>query len=223
MARKFAEIEKEILADPAQRGEVKKEKAAMRSASSHAEHRITMAGAAEDQAPAGERVPADLDQILADLAEIRARVRGPIDAVAVVRDGRDAQPGLTEIASDVVHSMRGTIVDARIGYPQVLHVEIKDSAGELWRLATQDAEWSPSDPARLVGRSVEDADIDEETGELRCKLSDGTLLDVKPAAREAEDDPPNWELITPGGVVLEFGPGVRWQIGSMDSRASSRA
>jgi hypothetical protein len=124
---------------------------------------------------------------------------------------------------NVLRSMRGSIVDARIGYPDVLHVTIKDSAGELWHLATQDAEWSPSDPAQLIGRSVEDADIDEETGELRCKLSDGSLLDVKPAAREEEGDPPNWELITPRGVVLEFGPGVRWQIGSADSRASSRA
>lgn len=119
--------------------------------------------------------------------------------------------------------MRGPIVDARIAYPEILHVEIKDSDGGLWRLATQDAEWSPSDPAALVGRSVDDADIDAETGELRCKLSDGSVLDVKPAEREAEDDPPNWELITPGGVVLEFGPGVRWLIGSADSRASSRA
>jgi hypothetical protein len=124
---------------------------------------------------------------------------------------------------NVLRSMRGQIVDARIAYPEVLHVEVKDSAGELWRLATQDAEWSPADPAGLVGRSVDDADIDAETGGLRCKLSDGSLLDVKPADREAEDGPPNWELITPGGVVLEFGPGVRWQIGSADSRASSRA
>ena len=124
---------------------------------------------------------------------------------------------------NVLRSMRGQIVDARIAYPEVLHVEVKDSAGELWHLATQDAEWSPADPAVLIGRSVDDADIDAETGELRCKLSDGSLLDVKPAAREAEDDPPNWELITPGGVVLEFGPGVRWQIGSADSRASTRA
>jgi hypothetical protein len=54
------------------------------------------------------------------------------------------------------------------------------------------------------------------------KLSDGSLLDVRPAVREAEDDPPNWELITPGGVVLEFGPGVRWQISSADALASSR-
>lgn len=123
----------------------------------------------------------------------------------------------------VLRSMRGSIVDARIAYPDVLHVEIQDSAGDLWRLATQDADWSPPDPAELVGRTVDDADIDAETGELRCKLSDGSLLDLKPAAREAEDDPPNWELITPGGVVLEFGPGVRWQIGSADSRAFSRA
>ena len=118
--------------------------------------------------------------------------------------------------------MRGSIVDARIAFPEVLHVEIKDSAGELWQLATQDAEWSPSDPAELIGRSVDDADIDAETGELRCKLSDGSMFDVKPAEREAEDDPPNWELITPSGVILEFGPGVRWQIGSADSPASFR-
>jgi hypothetical protein len=124
---------------------------------------------------------------------------------------------------NVLRSMRGSIIDARIAHPEVLHVEIKDSAGELWHLATQDAEWSPSDPVQLVGRSVDDAGIDEETGALCCKLSDGSSLDVKPGTREAEDDPPNWELITPGGVVLEFGPGVRWQIGSADDHASWRA
>lgn len=121
---------------------------------------------------------------------------------------------------NILHPMRGPIVDARIAYPEVLHVEIKDSAGGLWQLATQDADWSPSDPAELVGRSVADADIDAETGELRCKLSDGSSLEVKPGAREVEDDLPMWELITPSGVALEFGPRVRWQIASADSRAS---
>lgn len=124
--------------------------------------------------------------------------------------------------ANVLRSMRGPIVDARLAYPDVLHVEVRDSSGDLWRLATQDAEWSPSDPADLVGNSIDDAEIDEDTGELRCKLSNGSLLDVKPAAQEASDDPPNWELITPGGVVLEFGPGVRWQISSADAPASSR-
>jgi hypothetical protein len=124
--------------------------------------------------------------------------------------------------TNVLRSLRGSIVDPRIAHPDVLHVEVRDAGGNLWRLATQDAEWTPADPAKLVGRSIDDADIDEKTGELRCKLSDGELLDVKPAAREADDDPPNWELITPGGVVLEFGPGVRWQISGADAPASSR-
>lgn len=122
---------------------------------------------------------------------------------------------------NVLRSMRGSIVDARVAYPRVLHVEIRDPAGEMWRLATQDAEWSPSDPSKLVGRSIDDAEIDAKTGELRCKLSDGSLLGVMPVASEANDDPPNWELITPDGVVLEFGPGVRSEIASADYRAST--
>ncbi|MBA3864879.1 MAG: hypothetical protein H0X42_00790 [Solirubrobacterales bacterium] len=89
-------------------------------------------------------------------------------------------------------------------------------------MATQDAEWSPTDPAELVGKSVEDAEIDEGTGELRCHLSGGSLLDVKPAPQEPNDDPPIWELITPGGVLLEFGPGVRWQISSATDPVSAR-
>ncbi len=122
----------------------------------------------------------------------------------------------------VLRSMRGSIVDARIAYPDVLHVEVCDLRGETWRLATQDAEFSPSDPGRIVGRSIDDADIDEESGELRCRLSDGSVLDIKPGAAETEDDPPYWELISPAGVVLEFGPGVRWQISAADARASRR-
>jgi hypothetical protein len=122
----------------------------------------------------------------------------------------------------VLRSLRGPIVDARIAYPDILHVEVRDSSSGIWRLATQDAEWSPSDPAQLVGRSIEGADIDVESGELRCRLSDGSVLDIKPAAAEAEDDPPCWELISPAGVVLEFGPGVRWQISGVDAPASRR-
>ncbi len=124
--------------------------------------------------------------------------------------------------ANVLHSMRGEIVAARLAYPEVLHLDIRDASGELWRLATQDAEWTQSDPAELVGHAIEDAEIDERSGELRCRLSSGAVFDVKPAAQEASDDPPNWELITPGGVVLEFGPGVRWQISSADAPASAR-
>lgn len=122
---------------------------------------------------------------------------------------------------NVLRAMRGSIVSAEKGYPDVLHVEIRDPAGDLWLLATQDAEWAPSDPAELLGGVIEDATIDE-TGELRCKLSGGSQLCVKPGVRESDEDPPYWELITPSGIVLEFGPGVRWQISSADAPVSSR-
>jgi hypothetical protein len=139
-------------------------------------------------------------------------MEGPMATVVAL----DASP------ANVLRSMRGSIVDARIAYPEVLHIEVRDSHGDLWRLATQDAEWSPSDPGQLVGRSIDDVAIDGETGELRCILSDGSVLDVKPAAIEAEDDPPNWELVSPAGILLEFGSGLRWQISGADVPGSSR-
>lgn len=124
--------------------------------------------------------------------------------------------------SSVLRSLRGSIVAARIAYPHVLHVEVRDSKGELWRLATQNADWSPSDPAQLAALSIAAADIDENSGELHCRLSDGSVLDIKPTVVGKEDDPPYWELISPAGVVLEFGPGVRWQISGADAPTSSR-
>lgn len=123
---------------------------------------------------------------------------------------------------NVLRQLRGEIIDARVAYPEVLHVELRDTHGDVWRLATQDAEWSPSDPTRLIGRSIQSTDLDDETGKLRCGLSDGSALDIKPAPAEAADDPPNWELIGPTGIVLEFGPGVRWQISSADAPVSRR-
>ncbi len=141
------------------------------------------------------------------------RVAGPtatMQALMATVVALDASP------LNLLHSLRGTIVNARLAYPDVLHVEVRDENGDLWRLATQDADWSPADPARLVGRSIDSADIDRQTGELRCRLSDRVALDIKPAAVEATDDPPNWELITPTGLALEFGPGMRWRIGDAD-------
>lgn len=115
---------------------------------------------------------------------------------------------------NMLRAMRGSIVAARLAYPDVLHVEIRDSSGGIWRLATQDAEYCPTDPDALLGKSVQDAEIDAGTGALRLMLGDGATLSVTPAAREAPDDPPGWELITPDGLALEFGPGLRWQISS---------
>jgi hypothetical protein len=116
----------------------------------------------------------------------------------------------------VLRLVHGSITDARRAYPDVLHIEIQDRSGGLWKLATQDAEWSPADPSELMNRGVEGAELDEETGELRLALSDGSSFNVAPAEQEAEDDPPNWKLFTPDGLVLVFGPGGRWQFNRAD-------
>jgi hypothetical protein len=123
----------------------------------------------------------------------------------------------------VLRAMRGAIIGARLGYPDVLHVEIRDSAGGIWRLATQDARFSPAGPGALLGKSVEGAELDASSGELRLMLPDSETLAVTPAPREAPDDPPSWELITPDGLALEFGPGLRWQISSADAKPPANA
>lgn len=62
------------------------------------------------------------------------------------------------------------------------------------------------------GRGVEDVEVDAGTGALCLRLSDESTVCIRPTQTQASDDPPTWELITPEGAVLEFGPGLRWQI-----------
>jgi hypothetical protein len=50
-------------------------------------------------------------------------------------------------AGQRLRSMRGSIIDARPAYPQVLHLDIRDSAGEHWCLISHGAESTPTDPA----------------------------------------------------------------------------
>jgi hypothetical protein len=121
----------------------------------------------------------------------------------------------------ILRAMRGPIVAARVAYPDVLHVEVRDSTGALWRLASQTAEFSPRNPSALVDCSIEEAWIDESTGGLRCRLSDSSLLELRPVSSQSHDDPPSWELIAPSGLLLEFGPGLRWQITSPDDDSST--
>jgi hypothetical protein len=118
--------------------------------------------------------------------------------------------------SDLLGSFRGAIVAAALGYPDVLHVDVRGRSGGCWHLVTQDADWTPADPNRLLGLSLVRADLDEGTGGLRCSLSDGSRLEVLPAADAVAGDPPAWELFSPDGVVLEFGPGLRWRFGRAD-------
>jgi hypothetical protein len=123
--------------------------------------------------------------------------------------------------ANVLPQFRGSIVAAQLAFPDVLHVEVRDQKGDLWKLATQDADWSPSDPRALAGRSILHSGVDAASSDLRCELSDGSVLVVSADPASGRGDPPSWELIAPTGVVLEFGPGMRWQITSADGVSGS--
>jgi hypothetical protein len=120
----------------------------------------------------------------------------------------------------VLSSFRGSIIDAHVGYPGVIHLEVRDRTGGVWRFATQDAEYTPSDPGAIVGREIDAIELDGSTGRLRLSLSDDSSFVVTPNDSGAPDDPPNWELISPDGIALEFGPGLRWQIAGAAARSS---
>lgn len=111
----------------------------------------------------------------------------------------------------IMRAMRGTITRAALAYPDVLHLDVHDSRDRLWRFSTHDADYEPANPSELDGRVVEDVSI-MDSGELCIGLSGDLTLTVTPAPVEADDDPPNWEVITPDGLVLECGPGLRWEI-----------
>jgi hypothetical protein len=86
------------------------------------------------------------------------------------QDSRSARPeqanALAASPASLLSGMRGSIAAARVAHPDVLQVEILDSKGGLWRLASQYAQWLPSDPGTLLDLDVEDSEI---------RLADGVL------------------------------------------------
>jgi hypothetical protein len=113
---------------------------------------------------------------------------------------------------ELLGGFRGPIVDAHPAYPETIHLEVRDASGGLWKFATHDAAYSPSDPEVFPGKTVVSADLTGILGNLTVGFSDGTSFRVTMEPQDAEDDPVNWRLYTPDGFVLAWGPGVNWQL-----------
>jgi hypothetical protein len=110
---------------------------------------------------------------------------------------------------------RGLVTDAGPTYPERARLKVTDGEGGLWRLGTWDGDYSPADPEALCGKIVVSAELDERSGVLTVGFSDETTFTVIPTSVEG-DDIENWELFTPEGLVLTYGPRGRWQLGSAD-------
>jgi hypothetical protein len=114
--------------------------------------------------------------------------------------------------SELLEGFRGPIVDAHPAYPETIHLEVRDAAGGLWKFATHDADYSPSDPDVFPGKTLVSADLEGPLGNLTIGFSDETRFRVTVAPPDGEDDPVNWRLYTPDGFVLAWGPGVKWEL-----------
>lgn len=113
---------------------------------------------------------------------------------------------------EVLAQFRGRIEDAHPAYPETIHLEVRDSAGGLWKFATHDADYLPSDPDVFPGKIVTSADLVGPLGNLTIGFSDGTDFRVTMEPQTAENDPYNWMLYTPHGFILAWGPGEHWRM-----------
>jgi hypothetical protein len=113
---------------------------------------------------------------------------------------------------ELLAQFRGLVTAANPAYPETIHLEVTDAAGRLWKFATHDADYSPSDPDVLPGKTVVSADLVGPLGNLTIGFSDGTDFRVTMEPQTADDDPVNWRLYTPDSFILAWGPGDSWAL-----------
>jgi hypothetical protein len=117
---------------------------------------------------------------------------------------------------ELLARFRGRIIAANPAYPETIHLEVRDEAGDLWKFATHDAAYSPSDPCLFPGKTVVSVALEGPLGNLTVGFSDETDFRVTVEPQDAEDDPVNWRLYTPDGFILAWGPGVHWALKRAD-------
>jgi len=108
--------------------------------------------------------------------------------------------------TETLEALRGQVLDAGVTDSGVLEVEIGGPGDSRWRLTAENSEWSSVDLVGLKSLAVEAVELDPNTDALRCRLSDDSLLDIRPLERKADDEPPSWRIEIPPGLVLKHGP-----------------
>jgi hypothetical protein len=108
---------------------------------------------------------------------------------------------------ETLQTLRGQVLDAGVTDSGILEIEIGGPGESRWRLTAENSEWSANLMA-LKSLTVEGVELDTKAGDLRCRLSDGSSLEIQPLDRQADDDPPNWRIETPFGLTLKHGPGL---------------
>jgi hypothetical protein len=115
--------------------------------------------------------------------------------------------------ADLLARLRGSVKEARLTYPERVHLPVIDDQGDRWFLATWEASYLPADPEELNGKTVVSADLEDRSRVLAIGFSDGTSFTVTPIPDDDEGAIENWELFTPDDLLLTYGPWGRWHLG----------
>ncbi|HEX3362273.1 MAG TPA: hypothetical protein VHS74_14860 [Solirubrobacterales bacterium] len=117
--------------------------------------------------------------------------------------------------------LRGAVTDAHLTYPERIQVDVTDPQGGAWSLISWWADYSPTDPDQLHGKTVVDVGLDA-TGKVTVAFSDRSNFTITPVPDEGDDAIENWELFTPEGLVLHYGPWGRWHLKNATDPAEDR-
>jgi hypothetical protein len=120
----------------------------------------------------------------------------------------------TDISTELLARFRGVIAEAWITYPERAAFDLIDADGGKWHLTTWWSDFSPEDPAAFSGKTVVDLILgDEPPRDLTLEFSDGSDFKIVSVTDEEPDPIHHWELFTPEGRVLDYGPGDHWHLG----------
>jgi hypothetical protein len=112
--------------------------------------------------------------------------------------------------ADLMGRVSGAVTYARVTSSRRICVAATDSAGDIWAFRSWEADYTPSSPEPMDGKTVVHADFDCESGTLTVRFSDRTYFTLTPRGEE-DKDLSDWELITPD-LILTYRPKGRWQL-----------
>jgi len=116
----------------------------------------------------------------------------------------------------VLARFRGQVTGGRLTRSKHIYLEVDDANGGRWRLISWEADYAATFPGFPGGNTVTAADFDHGSGTLTVSFSDHTSFTLTPIPDDADDAIENWELFTPDGMVLAYGPWSTWRFGGKD-------
>jgi hypothetical protein len=116
--------------------------------------------------------------------------------------------------ADLLTCVRGIVTYAHVTSSGRIKLRLTDQAGDKWGLVSWKADYSPSHPEVPDGKTIVDAALDTDSGVLTVDFSDRTYFTLAPNREPDDEGIEDWELFTPDGLVLSYGPRGRWQLAS---------